>query len=268
TLSDGGGAAEAVASDSDPPFPSFNDIKLPDYLEKYLPQELPTATQNVQGQEEVGKEIIEKIATPVPGDEADLDVRAGPALPDLSLPRSPGIPSPTLPVLPELQQPPAQPQATRPNYMRTTKGFHRRPGKIVLFEEALFSGRAYEVYRDLADATSLQLSPLISVKVVRGCWILYEKPDFQGRSIALEEGCIELANMWAECEPEKEPLDKPPMLIGSIRLAVWDYSLPHIDLFTETEGRGRVTPYHDDTIETGLFGIPLNTASIRVHSGV
>lgn len=52
-------------------------------------------------------------------------------------------------------------------------------------------------------------------------WILYEKPDFHGRSIALEEGGIELTNVWAETEVETEPHNSPPMLIGSIRLAVW-----------------------------------------------
>uniref|UniRef100_A0A3Q0RTB3 Beta/gamma crystallin 'Greek key' domain-containing protein n=1 Tax=Amphilophus citrinellus TaxID=61819 RepID=A0A3Q0RTB3_AMPCI len=141
-------------------------------------------------------------------------------------------------------------------------------GNMVLFEKPQFSGQAHEIYRDVADATSLQLSPLISVKVVRGCWVLYEKPNFQGRIIALEEGSTELANEWAEPQVGTEPHNSPPVLIGSIRLAVRDYSIPHIDLFTEPEGHGRVTPYHDDTIETGSFGIPLSTGSIQVHSGV
>lgn len=52
-------------------------------------------------------------------------------------------------------------------------------------------------------------------------WILYEKPDFQGRCVALEEGGIELTNVWAEPGPGTEPQNGPPMLIGSIRLAVW-----------------------------------------------
>uniref|UniRef100_A0A3Q3LI95 Beta/gamma crystallin domain-containing protein 1-like n=1 Tax=Mastacembelus armatus TaxID=205130 RepID=A0A3Q3LI95_9TELE len=140
--------------------------------------------------------------------------------------------------------------------------------QMVLFEKSQFSGQAHEIYRDVADATSLHLSPLISVKVVRGCWILYEKPDFQGRCIALEEGGTELTNVWAEPGLETEADNTPPMLIGSIRLAVCDYTIPHIDLFTEPEGHGRITPYHDDTIETCSFGIPLSTASIQVHSGV
>lgn len=153
--------------------------------------------------------------------------------------------------------------------------------------------------------------------------MLYEKPDFQGRTLALEEGGIELNNVWAENDADAEPRDSSSMLIGSIRLAVWvnknlplllenrtadalqteqmneknptccsavgrretcrpllltavfiwlffrqDYSIPSIDLFTEPEGRGRITSYHDDAIETGAFGIPLSTASIQVYSGV
>lgn len=40
--------------------------------------------------------------------------------------------------------------------------------QLVLFEKAPFAGQVYEINRDVADATSMQLSPLISVKVVRG----------------------------------------------------------------------------------------------------
>lgn len=66
-------------------------------------------------------------------------------------------------------------------------------------------------------------------------WVLYEKPDFQGRTIALEEGGIELTNMWAEPGPETGAHSDPPMLIGSIRLAVWvsaldKYFRPHLAL--------------------------------------
>ncbi|XP_071323581.1 beta/gamma crystallin domain-containing protein 1-like isoform X2 [Trachinotus anak] len=255
-------AAEAVVSDSGPPLPSFNDIKLPDYLEKYLPREPAKPVQSTQAQEQISNKIIGKMTTPVPGGEADLAVKPSLLLPDAGPPCFPAIPPSTQPTLPE------QPQGTLRKDIRIAKGVHKRPGKMVLFEKTEFSGQAYEIYRDVADATSLQLSPLISVKVVRGCWVLYEKPDFQGRQIALEEGGIELTNMWAEPGLETEPHNSPPMVIGSIRLAVWDYSIPHIDLFTEPEGHGRVTPYHDDTIETGSFGIPMSTASIQVHSGV
>ncbi|AWP20138.1 putative absent in melanoma 1 protein-like [Scophthalmus maximus] len=253
-------AAEAVVGDSGPPLPSFNDVKLPDFLEKYLVRDPAKPVPGAQSQDEVTTKAAEKMTPPLPGGEALPAVRPALVLPDAAPPCFPVIPPTAPPTLPE--QPLAQP------HIRTAKGFHKRPGKMVLFEKAEFSGQAYEIHRDVADATSLQLSPLISVKVVRGCWVLYEKPDFQGRCIALEEGGIELTNMWAEPGPEAEPHDIPPMQIGSVRLAVWDYSLPHIDLFTEPEGHGRVTLHHDDAIETGSFGIPLSTASIQVHSGV
>lgn len=51
-------------------------------------------------------------------------------------------------------------------------------------------------------------------------WMLYEKPDFEGRTIALEEGGIELNNVWAENDADTEPQEGSSMLIGSIRLAV------------------------------------------------
>lgn len=50
-------AAEAVVSDSGPPLPSFNDIKLPDYLEKYLARDQAKTVQSVQVQEQVKPEV-------------------------------------------------------------------------------------------------------------------------------------------------------------------------------------------------------------------
>ncbi|XP_027896571.1 uncharacterized protein LOC114158874 isoform X1 [Xiphophorus couchianus] len=258
--------AETVVCDSSPPLPAFNDIKLPDYLEKHLPQDQAKAVPGVLGLDQVKPELTGKMASLLSGGKAEDVRKPGLVLPDSAVPSFPGIP-PTAHAHHLSKEPLSQPHEALRNTKIAVKGFHKRPGKMVLFEKAQFSGQAHEIYRDMADSSSLELSPLISVKVVRGCWILYEKPDFQGRTIALEEGGLDLdlENMWAEPQTEQ---NGPPITIGSIRLAVRDYSIPHIDLFTEPEGRGRVTPYHDDTIETGSFGIPLNTASIQVHSGV
>lgn len=49
--------------------------------------------------------------------------------------------------------------------------------------------------------------------------MLYEKPGFQGRTVALEEGSLELANVWAEPGPEVEAQNDTPMQIGSIDTA-------------------------------------------------
>lgn len=58
-------------------------------------------------------------------------------------------------------------------------------------------------------------------------WLLYEKPGFQGRIIALEEGPTEqIVNMWVEEETPAalneidQPVPTAPVVIGSIRLAV------------------------------------------------
>ncbi|XP_057678702.1 uncharacterized protein LOC130907528 isoform X2 [Corythoichthys intestinalis] len=253
---------EAVVSDSGPPFPSFNDIKLPDYLEKYLPREPVKTEQRIQEQPQIKAEVTEKMSTPASVPEADLIAKPSMNLPNNVSPFGNGNTSQIYPAHSELKQPLTQ--RMRSNHARTAKGFHKRPGKIMLFQNAQFSGQVYEIYRDVEDATHLQFSSIISVKVIRGCWILYEKPDFQGRCIALEEGGLELTNEWAD--PETNTTS--PMLIGSIRLAIRDYSTPQIDLFTEPEGHGRLTSYHDDAIEIGSFGIPLSTASIQVHAGV
>ncbi|KAG7260559.1 hypothetical protein CRUP_037545 [Coryphaenoides rupestris] len=209
----GSGNTEAAVSESTPPLPSFNDIKLPDYLEKYLPREPEKSERSKAGKEQVNTEKAKVMMSPVALDVATAmdknpgDVVAGET--PACLPVTPAVPpyKPTkLTPLPLLQ----------PQRMNTAeiipKGPHRRPGKMVLFENPLFGGQAYEVFRDLEDATTLQLSPVISVRV--------------------------------------------------------DYVLPHIDLFTELEGHGHMTAYHDDTVETGSFGIAQSTASIKIHSGV
>lgn len=49
--------APALLHDSGPPLPSFADIKLPDYLEKYLPQEARKPAQDVQKQEQLQNKV-------------------------------------------------------------------------------------------------------------------------------------------------------------------------------------------------------------------
>lgn len=58
-------------------------------------------------------------------------------------------------------------------------------------------------------------------------WLLYEKPGFQGRTIALEEGPTDhILNVWTEVETPTtldqmgQPVPTEPLVIGSIRLAV------------------------------------------------
>ncbi|MCJ8736494.1 hypothetical protein PDJAM_G00013090 [Pangasius djambal] len=193
-----------------PSLPNFSEIKLPDFLGKYLKMD----------QESPASGSSQNSETPSLFPATQTEVSSG--VPDTDT-RLKKFPEPPAPKPPEQQTKPPSPTHTQ---ITTVRGFHKRPGKLVIFQRAQFGGEAYEVFRDVDDASSLQLSPVISLKAVRGCWLLYEKPGFQGRIIALEEGPTELVNEWAEPEPNQEvgpdgiPIPTTPMVIGSIRLAV------------------------------------------------
>ncbi|MEJ1286677.1 crystallin beta-gamma domain containing 1 [Cricetulus griseus] len=139
---------------------------------------------------------------------------------------------------------------------------------IVIFSEPDISEECIEVFRDIEDCSSWRLSPVILVKVVRGCWILYEKANFEGHSVALEEGELELSGLWGmeEILDEEAESDKP-VVIGSIRHVVQDYRISQIDLFTEPEGLGLLNSYFDDAEEMQGFGVIQKTCSIKVHWG-
>ncbi|XP_026116946.1 beta/gamma crystallin domain-containing protein 1 isoform X1 [Carassius auratus] len=256
------GPVDSVKSpNTPPPLPTFSEVKLPDFLEKIMNKGKEANTMSQQ-RADTGS---------VPS--LDLNLTSNQFNSSMGLQ---GISVVTSPSNSTQQIPLPTPSTLSPTYTETSgvRGFHRRPGKIVIYQQPNFEGETYEVFRDIEDATSLNLCPLISIRVIRGCWLLYEKPGFQGRSIALEEGPSEIANEWAETEPsgEIQPNDQllpaTPMVIGSIRLAVRDYTTPKIDLFTELNGRGRMSSFCDDTIDTCSFGIPQNTGSIKVDSGV
>lgn len=54
-------------------------------------------------------------------------------------------------------------------------------------------------------------------------WILYEKPNFEGHSIPLEEGELELSGLWGIddiLERNDEAESVKPVVIGSIRHVV------------------------------------------------
>ncbi|NXL47071.1 CRBG1 protein, partial [Podilymbus podiceps] len=142
-----------------------------------------------------------------------------------------------------------------------------RPGKLVIYCESDYQKNGIEVFHDVLDCSSWVLSPTILVKVIRGCWILYEKPNFEGPSIPLEEGELELPDIWgaAASEEQNECKSLKPAVIGSIRHV--DYRVCRIDLYTEPEGLGIVTSFFDDTEETGVFGTTQKTCSIKVHWG-
>ncbi|XP_004637522.1 beta/gamma crystallin domain-containing protein 1 [Octodon degus] len=146
-----------------------------------------------------------------------------------------------------------------------------RPGKVVIFSEPDVSEKHIEVFGDIQDCSSWKLSPVVLIKVVRGCWILYEKPNFDGHSIPLEEGELELSGLWnieETLEGNEEVKSDKPVVIGSMRHVIQDYRISQIDLFTEPEGLGLQNSYFDDTEEMQAFGVMQKTCSIKVHWGI
>ncbi|KAM9354332.1 uncharacterized protein crybg1a [Pholidichthys leucotaenia] len=258
-----GTTSESPPSSFSSPPPSLSaisEIKLPDHLEKYLKKN-ETESENSK---------IQEIKTNVESEESTtMDQTLG-DVPNGDLKSSAGLTS-NIDYNLKTQ---SRPSTAKPK-IPAVRGFHKRPGKIVIHEQAQFGGEVFELHGDVEDATTMKLSPIISVMVVRGCWLLYEKPGFQGRVIALEEGPTDqIVNMWADEEMPTtldqmgQPVPKAPMVIGSIRWAVRDYSVPSIDLFAEMNGLGRMTSYCSDIVEVSPFGIPETTGSIKVHSGV
>ncbi|XP_021440231.2 uncharacterized protein LOC110505377 isoform X2 [Oncorhynchus mykiss] len=254
-----GAACESIISpSSSPSLPSFTELKLPDHLEKCLREDKRASQSNV-----TQSALVSTV----------MDLGQGAGLPSLNMSVK-GLTLRHLSTDNHLPQAPLNGLLTANTKIPEARGFHKRPGKIVLHEQAQFEGEAYEVFGDVEDASMMKLSPVISVRVIRGCWLLYEKPGFQGRTIALEEGPMELVNVWAEevtsgaLDQMDQPVPTSPMIIGSIRLAVRDYSLPQIDLYTEVNGLGRMSSFCDDSIEICSYGNIQNTGSIKVHSGV
>uniref|UniRef100_A0A4W3HRI4 Beta/gamma crystallin 'Greek key' domain-containing protein n=1 Tax=Callorhinchus milii TaxID=7868 RepID=A0A4W3HRI4_CALMI len=143
--------------------------------------------------------------------------------------------------------------------------------QLIIYNQPNFRGETIEIFNDVKDATSWNLPSAFSIRTVRGCWFLYQKPDFEGAKILLEEGAVELANIWGEEIAEDNNEEGPtviPTVIGSIRRAVKDWSLTELDLFTEFNGMGDRTTFYDEIEKISTFGIPLSTLSMQVHSGI
>uniref|UniRef100_UPI003AAB1863 beta/gamma crystallin domain-containing protein 2-like n=1 Tax=Centroberyx gerrardi TaxID=166262 RepID=UPI003AAB1863 len=173
-----------------------------------------------------------------------------------------------------------------------------RPGKMYIFDRQGMCGQRIEVRSDVIDATPWQLQETISIRVVRGGWVLYEKPNFKGEKVALDEGDIELTCPFNPPEEEEEQQlqngqkengtagqnseqngeksggqteeTKPArrFIIGSIRRAVRDYSVPEISLFPEENAEGKKVIFRDTSDDARIFGFPIKANSIIINAGL
>ncbi|XP_051520737.1 uncharacterized protein LOC127421647 [Myxocyprinus asiaticus] len=162
-----------------------------------------------------------------------------------------------------------------------------RPGKMLIFDQPGLTGQRIEVRGDVVDATPWEFTDIISIRVIRGGWVLYEKPDFKGEKVALDEGDIELSNPFQLPEEEEEvneqnrtaqengeedqeskPQPKRTFIIGSIRRAVRDYSVPEISLFPEENAEGKKVTFRDTSDDARIFGFPIKANSIIINAGL
>ncbi|NXL21018.1 CRBG2 protein, partial [Setophaga kirtlandii] len=167
-----------------------------------------------------------------------------------------------------------------------------RPGKIILYSEAGFARHKREIWDDIPDATSWELSHTISIRVIRGGWVMYEKPRFRGRKCVLAEGDVEIDNPWTAYGDSGgsgdsgdrgdrgdnghsghsghtgHPRGSRPFRIGSFKRVVRDYRTPRISLFAQENGEGARLRFSGSAEDTRERGQALAAASIIVHSGL
>uniref|UniRef100_A0A8C3WWS9 Crystallin beta-gamma domain containing 3 n=1 Tax=Catagonus wagneri TaxID=51154 RepID=A0A8C3WWS9_9CETA len=117
------------------------------------------------------------------------------------------------------------------NIDKQTLKCNPRPGKMVIYD---LHGSKYkqEIYCNIPDATSWSFPNGVLIKVVRGCWILYEKPHFQGQKCVLEEGEKMLNRDWI-LQNKKHP--QRNFVLGSIKRVLKDCSIPEIELCPQSD---------------------------------
>ncbi|XP_075420443.1 beta/gamma crystallin domain-containing protein 2 [Tenrec ecaudatus] len=153
--------------------------------------------------------------------------------------------------------PRSQPLERRSPALKTQGKLNTRPGKMILFSEPSCQGSSKEIWEDIPDASGWL--PVASVRVVRGCWVLYEEPGFQGRKLVLPEGDAELQAPRSEWNSKS---------IGSLRRVVQDYCTPEISLFSEEGLKGEHVKLTQALEDPQGLGHPLQVASVAVSAGL
>uniref|UniRef100_A0A8D2Q4J7 Crystallin beta-gamma domain containing 3 n=1 Tax=Varanus komodoensis TaxID=61221 RepID=A0A8D2Q4J7_VARKO len=120
----------------------------------------------------------------------------------------------------------------------------------------------YEIYHDVLNAMAWVFSKEALIRVVRGCWILYEKPGFQGQKYVVEEG-EKMLNEILNPHSEKY---KENFIVGSIRQIVKDSNVPEIQLYPQNG-----TDNSPICIQTGIADLEeleIKNTTFSVKAGV
>ncbi|XP_060748146.1 uncharacterized protein crybg2 [Tachysurus vachellii] len=248
---------------SSPTAESPTSIFTPPLLHRSLSPESPVKPQSLQLNLDIGTASIGSVGSPVHNGFGNFGVASQPG-PDRNL----------------LVKYKAFPDA----YLTKEKEHGKlnpRPGKMYIYNRPGCRGQRIEVKGDVIDATDWEFPETISIRVVRGGWVLYEKPDFKGERFALDEDDIELTNPFglpedeprAEQNGEKEngePKYTAPrrLVIGSLRRVVRDYSVPEICLFPEENAEGKKVVFRDTSQDARIYGFPVKANSIIINAGL
>ncbi|XP_006924450.1 beta/gamma crystallin domain-containing protein 2 [Pteropus alecto] len=167
-----------------------------------------------------------------------------------------------LPLLCSERPPPEKPTCTRPPEgwspaSKTQGKLNTRPGKMILFSEPGCQGSSREVWEDTADASSW--AHVASIRVVRGCWLLYEEPEFRGQKLILPEGDVELGASGPAWSTQG---------IGSLRRAVRNYITSEISLYSEEGFKGEQVKLTEALEDPQSLGRPLQVSSATVSAGL
>ncbi|XP_068281105.1 very large A-kinase anchor protein isoform X2 [Nyctibius grandis] len=117
---------------------------------------------------------------------------------------------------------------------RESLKYNPRPGKMIIYGISGDKSKQ-EVHSDVLDTTSWIFPVGALLRIIRGCWIFYEKPKFQGRKYVLEEGETVLDHLWdipgvKHCRRN--------LIVGSIKHVTKDCGVPEVEfcLGANTEG--------------------------------
>ncbi|NXW19098.1 CRBG3 protein, partial [Circaetus pectoralis] len=147
---------------------------------------------------------------------------------------------------------------------RASLKYNPRPGRIIIYD--IYGDKSkQEVHSDVLNTTSWIFPIGALLRIIRGCWIFYEKPKFQGRKYVLEEGEAVLDHLW----------DLPGMkhhrrnlTVGSVKHVTKDCGVPEVE-FCLAAGGTEGLPICIQNAVANLEELDVEkNPSIRVKSGV
>ncbi|NXS34993.1 CRBG3 protein, partial [Pomatostomus ruficeps] len=147
---------------------------------------------------------------------------------------------------------------------RASLKYNPRPGKIIIYDTCGNKSKQ-EVHSDVLDASSWIFPIGTVLRIIRGCWIFYEKPKFQGRKHVLEEGEAVLDHLWDLPDIKHHQRN---LAVGSIKHVTKDCGIPEVE-FCLAAGSTEGLPICIQNAVANLEELDVEeNPYIRVRSGV